>query len=125
MKKLNAKNTTIRFLQHIVAGVIAFVLCYVLTGTNVMLQGINGYYSYNLYESDKSRNYEESYLFNNILGNNVSDVLRLVAVKTQLETNGTYDDRKEIYNLYHFLNHLNIFGPKYLMPIKKTILRYA
>lgn len=36
-----------------------------------------------------------------------------------------YDDRKEIYNLYHFLNHLNIFGPKYLMPIKKTILRYA
>ena len=36
-----------------------------------------------------------------------------------------YEDRKEIYNLYHFLNHLNIFGPKYLMPIKKTILRYA
>ena len=35
-----------------------------------------------------------------------------------------YDDRKEIYNLYHFLNHLNIFGPKYLMPIKKTILKY-
>lgn len=36
-----------------------------------------------------------------------------------------YEDRREIYNLYHFLNHLNIFGLKYLMPIKKTILTYA
>lgn len=36
-----------------------------------------------------------------------------------------YEDRRDIYNLYHFLNHLNIFGLKYLMPIKKTILRYA
>lgn len=36
-----------------------------------------------------------------------------------------YEERKEIYNLYHYLNHLNIFGLKYLMPIKKTILKYA
>ena len=36
-----------------------------------------------------------------------------------------YEDRREIYNLYHFLNHLNIFGIKYLMPVKKTILRHA
>jgi len=96
MKKLNAKSTTLRFIQHILAAAIAFVLCYVVTGTNVMVQGINGYYSYDLYESDINRNYEDSYLFNNILGNNVSDVLRLVAVKTQLETKGTYDDKKKI-----------------------------
>ena len=36
-----------------------------------------------------------------------------------------YEDRKEIYNLYHFLNHLNIFGLKYLMPIKKIILKHV
>ena len=96
MKKLNAKNTTIRFFQHILAAAIAFVLCYVVTGTNVMVQGINGYYSYDLYESDINRTYEDSYLFNNILGNNVSDVLRLVALKTQLETKGAYDDKKKI-----------------------------
>lgn len=35
-----------------------------------------------------------------------------------------FDDRTEIYNLYHYLNHFNIFGVKYLMPIKKTILKY-
>ena len=35
-----------------------------------------------------------------------------------------YKERIEIYNLYHYLNHLNIFGVKYLMPIKKTILKF-
>ena len=35
-----------------------------------------------------------------------------------------FEERKEIYNLYHYLNHLNIYGVKYLMPIKKTILKY-
>ena len=35
-----------------------------------------------------------------------------------------FEDRKEIYNLYHYLNNFNLFGAKYLMPIKKTILKY-
>ena len=96
MKKLKVKNTTIRFVQHILAAFMAFVISYLIVGTSIMIQGLNGYDSYNLYESDRNRAYEESYLFNNILGNNVSDVLRLVAISTQLETNGEYDDKKEI-----------------------------
>ena len=96
MKNFALKSTTIKVIQHILAAFIAFVISYSLVGTSIMIQGINGYYSYNLYESDRSRKYEDSYLFNNILGNNISDVLRLVALKTQLETNGEFDDKKEI-----------------------------
>ena len=96
MKKLNAKSTTIRFIQHILAAFIAFVISYGFIGTNILIEGINGSYSYNLYESDRGRSYEDSYLFNNILGNNISDVMRLVALKTQLESSGTFDDKKEI-----------------------------
>ncbi len=96
MKTISGKLRTVRLLQHVIAAFIAFVIAYSIVGTSVMIQGINGYYSYNLYESDRNRNYEDSYLFNNILGNNISDVLGHVAVRTQLESAGVYDGKKKI-----------------------------
>ncbi len=96
MKTNIGRLRTIKLLQHILAGFVAFVIAYSVVGTSVMIQGINGYYSYNLYESDRNRNYEDSYLFNNILGNNISDVLRHVAIRTQLESSGAYDGQKMI-----------------------------
>lgn len=96
MKKNTGKFRTLRLVQHVLAAIIAFAIAYTLAGSSIMISGINGYQSYNLYESDKSRDYESSYLFNNILGNNVSDVLRHVAIRSQLETAGEYDDKKMI-----------------------------
>ncbi|WP_022763975.1 histidine kinase dimerization/phospho-acceptor domain-containing protein [Butyrivibrio sp. XPD2006] len=96
MKSATGKLRLIRWGQHFIAAFIAFVIAYSVAGSNIMIKGINGSYSYNLYESDKNRNYEDSYLFNNILGNNISDVLRHVAVKTQMETNGQYDSQKKV-----------------------------
>jgi fructosamine-3-kinase len=34
---------------------------------------------------------------------------------------GGYALRKELYNLYHLLNHLNLFGAGYLGQVKKTL----
>ncbi|RKM57497.1 sensor histidine kinase [Butyrivibrio sp. CB08] len=96
MKKNAGKFRTLRLIQHVLAAIIAFVVAYSFAGSSIMINGINGYQSYNLYESDRNRDYEGSYLFNNILGNNVSDVLRHVAIRTQLETDGHYDDKKKI-----------------------------
>ena len=36
-----------------------------------------------------------------------------------------YEDRREIYNLYHLLNHLNLFGSSYLYPVQRTVRRYS
>lgn len=36
-----------------------------------------------------------------------------------------YADRKDLYNLYHLLNHLNLFGSGYLYSVKAIINRYA
>ena len=36
-----------------------------------------------------------------------------------------YRDRKDIYNLYHLLNHLNLFGGGYLYSVQSIIRRYA
>lgn len=96
MKKNTGKFRTLRLVQHVLAAIVAFAIAYTMASSSIMISGINGYQSYNLYESDKSRDYESSYLFNNILGNNVSDVLRHVAIRSQLETAGQYDDKKMI-----------------------------
>ena len=36
-----------------------------------------------------------------------------------------YDDRRDIYNLYHMLNHLNLFGSGYLSSVISIIDRYV
>ena len=35
-----------------------------------------------------------------------------------------YSNRRDLYNLYHVLNHLNLFGQSYLEPAKAIIDRY-
>lgn len=36
-----------------------------------------------------------------------------------------YNDRKPIYNLYHLLNHLNLFGGGYLSSVRSILKRYT
>jgi protein-ribulosamine 3-kinase len=38
--------------------------------------------------------------------------------------NPGYEDRKDLYNLYHLLNHLNLFGSSYLASVEQVIRRY-
>lgn len=35
-----------------------------------------------------------------------------------------YADRRDLYNLYHLLNHLNLFGSSYLAAIRRIVKRY-
>lgn len=39
--------------------------------------------------------------------------------------NPGYPERRDLYNLYHLLNHLNLFGPMYAGAVKTVIERYA
>ena len=36
-----------------------------------------------------------------------------------------YEDRVELYNLYHLLNHLNLFGSGYLGSVMRIVKRYS
>ena len=40
-------------------------------------------------------------------------------------TDSGYRSRRDIYNLYHLLNHLNLFGGAYYSPVRKILRRYA
>ncbi len=36
-----------------------------------------------------------------------------------------YEERRDIYNLYHLLNHLNMFGANYLNPVRSIVSEYT
>lgn len=36
-----------------------------------------------------------------------------------------YEHRRDLYNLYHLLNHLNLFGPAYLSSVKRVVEKYS
>lgn len=36
-----------------------------------------------------------------------------------------YESRRSLYNLYHLLNHLNLFGRSYLSSVRNTLAQYA
>jgi protein-ribulosamine 3-kinase len=39
--------------------------------------------------------------------------------------NPGYEDRRDIYNLYHMLNHLNLFGGSYLSSVEAIVNRFT
>ena len=36
-----------------------------------------------------------------------------------------YEERRDLYNLYQLLNHLNLFGPSYLDPVLSIVDEYV
>ncbi len=36
-----------------------------------------------------------------------------------------YEERRDLYNLYQLLNHLNMFGPTYLEPVRAIVSEYV
>jgi fructosamine-3-kinase len=37
----------------------------------------------------------------------------------------SYAERRDLYNLYHLLNHLNLFGRSYLTAVRRILKRYS
>lgn len=83
-------------LQHIMIVAAAVAILIVLTGSSVMLAGVEGNYSYSMDAGERETVFEDSLLFNHIFGRGVTDVARMVAVQSQMETDGHFDGDKVI-----------------------------
>ncbi|WMC92671.1 sensor histidine kinase [Kineothrix sp. MB12-C1] len=86
----------LHILQHILIVLAAVVILIVMTGSSVMIKGVDGNYSYSMDADEKGNVYEESFLFNHIFGRGIADVARMVAVRSQMETEGKFDGKKPI-----------------------------
>lgn len=86
----------LHLLQHVLFVTVAVLLVAVLFGSHVAVKQKDGIVTYSLPAGQQETAYEDSELFGRILGNSVSDVICLGAIKGQLETNGRFDPKKEI-----------------------------
>lgn len=92
--------------QHLWILAAAAALLLLFTGSSVLLKGVEGNYSYRIpvreQETAQEPEYEDSSLFSFILSQGVKDVARMAAVRSQMETNGKFDGRKEIDVAFFF-----------------------
>ncbi len=47
------------------------------------------------------------------------------AYKEESKMQDGYEERRDLYNLYHLLNHLNMFGASYLNPVQSIVAEYV
>lgn len=92
----NGVNLLLHLVQHI-----AFVMAVIL-GTAVLLRSYviiesgKGSQMYNLREEEPGTTFTDSVLFNKLLANHITDVIRYGAVRGQMETDGVFDSGKVI-----------------------------
>ncbi len=100
-KKKNGKSGkgikgVLHLLQHLCVAAAVIAIVVVTTGSTVIIQGINGTTSYSFSPSDQEKNYEDSELFNAIYGRAAADIIRFGVIRSQLETDGEFDNDKVI-----------------------------
>lgn len=90
------RTGALKLLQHICITVFALAAIMLLSGSVVVIERSGGREVITQSPTDSGRKYEDSVLFNTILGYEARDVLRFVTIRSQLETNGSYDPDKVI-----------------------------
>ena len=67
--------------------------------------------------------FEADLAMTELFGRFPSDFYRAYSEKNPID--GGYKDRRDLYNLYHLLNHLNLFGGSYLGAVRQILQKYT
>lgn len=116
-----SRTGAIKFIQHLLITFSALCLIMLLAGSVVIVERSEGREVITQSASDAGRRYEDSVLFNTLLGEEASDVLKLVTIRSQLESGGIYDPDKVIdirqYNMRQTTNmsQTEAAGPRYYL----------
>lgn len=97
MKKPTMKRLALGMVQHAVAACIMVIIAVLLFNSYVRVESMDGSDTYmvaNSFGNDKV--FENSELFTNIFETSVSDIIRLVVIKGQVETDGEFNPSKQI-----------------------------
>lgn len=95
-KAKTAHTGILKFLQHLFITLAAVAALLLISRSAIIISRFGGKELHTQFKSDAGRKYEDSVLFNTILGYETTDVLRLVTIRTQMETDGVYDPDKVI-----------------------------
>lgn len=103
----------LHFLQHVAIVTAAILLVAVFLGSFVVIESGGENQIYNLRDEKAGTKFQDSLLFNKLLGNNVADVIRFGAIRGQMETDGAFDAKK-VVDATAFANRYNSVQPEYI-----------
>ena len=106
-------NLLLHLMQHIAIVTAVILLVTVFARSFVVIESSNGNQICNLRDEEPGTKFEDSLLFNKLLGNNVADVIRFGAIRGQMETNGMFDAKK-VVDATAFANRYNSVQPEYI-----------
>lgn len=108
-KNRRGLRAALRMVQHIALAVMVFSMLIVAVGTTVQIKSVNhawgGSIDYVSYSPDPGTTFEDSGVFNQILGHAAADIIRFGVVSSQLETEGVFDGAKIVdVTAYNYRN---------------------
>lgn len=111
------KNSTFKrlglgLIQHIVAALILLFLAMVLFHSFMTVNTMNGQKTYSLDPVSQDTSFVDSEVFQDLFQTAVTDVIRLVIIRDQMESNGVFDATKHI-DVTAFMNRYGVAGMDY------------
>lgn len=112
-KKRGRNAFFLHFLQHVSLITGAALFAAVFAGSYMVVDTRKGTVHYNLAEEDRGSSFEDSGLFNSLLGNSVTDIICYGAIRGQMETGAKFDAGKKI-DVTAFANRYNGIWSEYI-----------
>lgn len=83
-------------IQHLIAaGILLSVACLMLN-SYIEVKSIGGSHIYKIFPVENGMDFEETEIYQDLFRASVSDIMQLVAIKSQMETEGVFDGEKTI-----------------------------
>ncbi len=95
-KKKKRRLVFLHSLQHLLLLAAVILLVTVFLSSYVIVETKNGPRFFSLLEQQQPRYFEDSNVFNTLLGNSASDIICYGAIRSQMETDAVFDARKEV-----------------------------
>lgn len=96
MKRPTLKRFCLSLFQHLIAAAAMIIVAGLLLNSYFTVETPEGPKAYKIFPADTGLEFEESELYHDLFRNAVSDILKLVAIKEQLETDGELNFAKKI-----------------------------
>lgn len=112
-RKKSSGTLFLHILQHVFLVATAVLLAMVLLGAYVVVDTRDGTKAFNLSAENENSSFEDSNMFNSLLGSSVSDIICYGAIRGQMETDGEFDARKQV-DVTAFANRYNGVSSKYV-----------
>ena len=95
-KKNRVSITLLHVLQHISLVTAVVLVGIVFLRSYVFVDTLKGMQAYRLIGMEQNERFEDSEVFNTLLGNSVSDIICYGTIRGQLETDAEFDGKKEV-----------------------------